>query len=422
VLANFGWLSADKVYRLSLSLVVGTWVARYLGPGGYGVMNYGLAVVGLVSLLPVLGLDNLLRRELVRQPAASGRLLGTTFVLRLAGGIITYGGLLVFVHVHEPDPAARLAIAMAGLTLVQQAVLTIDVWFQSQLLSKHTVIAQNTAFTVSSLLRVGFILAGAPLAWFLVLMALDAPLTAGLLVAAYRRGQRRFSDWRWDGTLARELLAQSWPLALSSMATLVYLKVDQVMLRSLVGPAEVGLYAGAVRLAEILQMLPVMLAASFAPSLVQARARDTGEYERRIRHFFHLSATSAWALALVCAALAPWIVGRLYGPAYARSTGMLMMLMVALPFIALGTARLEYLMNEGLLRFQLVTTVIGAGLNVTLNFWWIPLWGGLGAAAASATTCALVALLTSFCWPRTRRMGLWQLEALVTPWRIFTRA
>lgn len=422
MVGNFGWLSADKAYRLSLSLVVGTWVARYLGPGGYGVMNYGLAMVGLVSVLPTLGLDLILRRELVRRPAEAGNLLGTAFLLRLGSGLATYVLLLFAVRVFEPNPAARLAIAMAGLSLVQQAMLTIDVWFQSQLQSKHTVIAQNAAFTVSSLARVGFILAGARLEWFLILLALDAPLSSGLLVAAYQRGHQRLAGWRWDGALARELLTQSWPLALSSMAALVYLRIDQVLLRHLAGEVETGRYASAVRLAEIIHMGPMMLAASMAPAIAQAKLAGPGPFEHGVRRLLRLAIGLAWAVTLPVCVLAPWLVAILYGQAYAQSAAMLAVLALSVPFIAAGVARQEFLVNEGHMKFQLFTTCLGAGLSVSLNLWWIPYWGGLGAAAALTVTCVVSGLVSSFFWAGTRQLGWWQLDALLTPWRTLTRS
>lgn len=420
-IANFGWLSVDKVYRLGLGLIVGVWVARYLGPAGYGTMSYGLAIVGLVSALPSLGLDLVLRRELLRRPTDCARLLGTAFYIRLVGGVFIYAALSLFIRTFEADAAARLAVAMAGLTLIQQSVLTIDVWFQSQLQSKHTVIAQNAALTLTSLIRVSLILGDASLEWFLIAMALDGPLCAALLVAAYYRDGQRISGWCWDSTLARSLLTESWPLALSTLAILVYLKADQVLLRSLAGDAETGRYATAARLMEFMHMVPMMVTASLAPGIIHAKIASHAEFEARVRRLLSVSIGVAWVLALTVAIASTGIVRLLFGSAFAESAGMLAILALSLPFIAAGVARQEYLVNEGHMRFQLFTTGLGAVLSVALNLWWIPHWGGLGAAAAATTTCVVTGILSSFLWANTRQLGRWQIVALVAPWRVLTR-
>jgi PST family polysaccharide transporter len=190
-----------------------------------------------------------------------------------------------------------------------------------------------------------------------------------------------------------------------------------VILRAVLGTAETGVYSAAARIMEILHSLPLMLTASLSPGLVAARARGAGDYEQRVRRLFQLAAGSAWGAALGCALLAPWVVPWVFGPAFARTADMVAILAGSLPFIALGVARQEYLINEGRQRFQLATTLVGAVLNVLLNLWAIPRWGGLGAAAATVVSHLAADLLTSLAWPPTRGIGVWQLQALVMFWR-----
>ena len=419
--ANFGWLVVDKVVRLTLGVLVGMWVARYLGPADYGIMNYGLALAGLAAVVPALGLDLVVRRQLVREPAQAGQILGTTFYLRLVVALLVYGLLVGSAHFLEPNPTARVAIAMAGASVLLQPVLAIDLWFQSQLLSKYTVVAQSITFFLSSAVRVWLILRGAGLTAFLYVLAGETLLLSTLLLAVYLRARQRIAGWRWDRSAAQNLLQQSWPLALSAIATLVYVKVDQVMLRAISGPAETGVYTAASRLMEILHTLPIMLAASFSPELVRARSKDPQAYEHAMRRFFNVAAGASWLATLTTVALARWLVPLAFGPAYARASDMLMILAFSLPMIAMGVARQEYLLNEGWLRFQLCTTLLGAGLNVALNLWAIPRWGGMGAAAVTLASHLVADLVTSSAWKPARTVARWQWRALAGGWSLRLR-
>jgi PST family polysaccharide transporter len=415
-LANFSWLTADKLIRLSLSLVVGTWMARHLGPTEYGTLNYGLAVTAILAIIPTLGLDLIVRRELVQHPERRGVLLGTTFFLKLGAGFATYAATLGGVLWLEPDRAARFVIIMTALMLVQHAVMTIDVHFQAELQARYSVWAQDLAFALSSLGRVVLILAGARLEAFVLMLLLDLPVTSLLLVWFYRRTGHCLAEWSWDGATAWRLLAEAWPLWLGGIAATIFLRADQVLLAHLGTAPEVGRYAAAYRLFELCAFLPVSLAVSLAPGLLAARSQGAGVYEEKLRRFFNLNAQLAWALVLPGIVLAPIVVRVLYGREFGASTPIFAVLLLGFPAMALGVARQQFLVNEGYTGLQLAMTSAGMALSLLLNWALIPLWGGLGAAVASTTAHLVAEVLLSFAWARTRAVARWQLRALVGFW------
>ncbi|MFM6021572.1 MAG: oligosaccharide flippase family protein, partial [Dolichospermum sp.] len=87
IIANTGWLFADRILRMGVGLFVGVWVARYLGVQQFGVFNYATAFVALFSTLSTLGLDAIVVRSIVREPEKRSQILGTAFWLKLFGGI-----------------------------------------------------------------------------------------------------------------------------------------------------------------------------------------------------------------------------------------------------------------------------------------------------------------------------------------------
>lgn len=67
ILSNIGWLFADRILRMGIGLVVGVWVARYLGPEQFGIYNYAIAFVTLFSVFGTLGLDSIAVKKLISQ-------------------------------------------------------------------------------------------------------------------------------------------------------------------------------------------------------------------------------------------------------------------------------------------------------------------------------------------------------------------
>lgn len=94
IVDNISWLTADKILRMGLGLVIGVLVARHLGREMFGVLSFALAFVSLFGPLASLGLKQIVVRDLVKEPGAATEILGTAAALRLIAGLLTYGLLI----------------------------------------------------------------------------------------------------------------------------------------------------------------------------------------------------------------------------------------------------------------------------------------------------------------------------------------
>src|SRR5688572_28308190 len=65
---NISWLIFEKIFTLFVALVVNIYVARYLQPESFGLLNYAISFVGIFSAFTSLGLDQILVRELSKKP------------------------------------------------------------------------------------------------------------------------------------------------------------------------------------------------------------------------------------------------------------------------------------------------------------------------------------------------------------------
>lgn len=82
ILGNGSWLFADKAVRMSIGLIVGVWLARYLGPDRFGKFNYAIAFAALFSPIATLGLNGVVVRELVHHSERKNEILGSAFALK----------------------------------------------------------------------------------------------------------------------------------------------------------------------------------------------------------------------------------------------------------------------------------------------------------------------------------------------------
>lgn len=416
VVTNTGWQLADRVARMAVGLVVGVWLARYLGPEQFGLFNYALAFVALFSPLASLGLEDIVVRNIVRDPECKEETLGTAFVLALAGGIVSLAVALGAVRLLRPDdPLSHLLVAIIATGAVFQSFDIIETWFHSQVRAKYAVLAKSGAFFACSALKVLLIVTGQPLVAFAWVSLAEIALAAAGLIIAYLSQQNRLRAWRYRWQSAAALLRDSWPLLFSGLVIIVYMRIDQVMLGDMAGSGEVGIYSVAVRLAEVWMFLPMAIFWSVYPAIVEAGQTSDALMHDRLQQLYNLMVLLAYAVAVPTTLLADWLVGTLFGEVYVRAGLMLIVLVWANVFTSLDIARSAYLSSMNWTRLHFITVLLGAALNIALNLVLIPRFGGTGAAFASLAAYWLAAHGACFLFRPLRRTGVMMTRALVYP-------
>ncbi len=401
-LANTSWLIAERIFRMVVMLFVGIYIARYLGPENFGLLSYALSFSGLFLALATLGLDGLLVRELVKQPKQRNTLLGTAFWLKLGGTAIMWIMIAATVPMMGHDTQTNALIAICALAAVFQAFNVIDFNFQAEVKSKYVVHAQLIQLGISSTVKLVFIAIEAPLAWFAWAFCLDALLLASGLLVMYWSKSGNPLYWNWRLRIAAKLLRNCWPLILSGVVISIYMKIDQVMINSIMGAEAVGVYAAAVRLSEAWYFIPVVITSSVFPAIINSKLQDEIRYYQQLKKLYNLMVWLAVTIALPTSIFAPWIIEMLYGAEYAGAASVLAIHVWAGVFVFIGVASGKWLLSENLQIYTTINTSIGAAMNITLNYYLIPLHGIIGAAIASLVSFAIAGYLSQALFGKTR--------------------
>lgn len=414
ILRNTTWLFSDRVLRMGVGFVIGVWMARYLGVQQYGLFNYATAFVYLFTPLITLGLDSVVVRDLVKDASVKNQVLGTTFGLRLVGAVVCTILAIASITLLRPDQPLTIALVaiLAGAASFQ-AFETIDLWFQSQVQSRYTVIAKCSAFFGIAALKVSLILLQAPLVWFAWAVLGEMLLGAIALILIYQRQGHAIQKWRWSSAMVPSLVREGFPLMLSGLTIMLYMKIDQVMLGQMVDDRAVGIYTAATRISEAWYFIPTVIVSSVTPSIYQARERSETDYYRRVGRLLHLLNRIAIAVAIPVTLLSPAIIQLCYGPGYAQSSAVLTVHIWASIFVFMGVATLPCFVVDGLTTLTLRRTLLGAIVNVILNLLLIPHYTVIGAAIATVISQAIASYVSHAFHPRTLKLFLIQTRSLL---------
>ena len=379
-LINSSWLASERIFRMAVAVVVGVWVARYLGPEKFGLLNYAQSLLVLITAIAGLGLDSVVARALVKEPTKRNEILGTAFILKLIGGIFSIIILIGIVNALRTDAYTQVIIYIISSAVLLQSFNVIDLHFQSITASKYVVFANFLASFASSLVKVFLITINASLEAFAFTAILDQLLIVLGVAYYFQKQNQSLFKWTFNRDLAVSYLKVSWPLILSSISISIGMRIDQVMIKSMIDDKNVGLYAVGVKLAEVFNFIPVVIAQSFFPKVMEMDLlRDSRKIILMIRYIFY----PLVFLALAVNATSFVAVKLLYGVEYSASEHILDILIWAIPMTFLNIITNTILVkigdNVSVLTRQICVTVI----NLLLNLLFIPRYGIIGAAYAT---------------------------------------
>jgi O-antigen/teichoic acid export membrane protein len=367
------------------SIVVTT---RYLGASGYGQFALALAFVQMVGLLADLGLLTVVVREISRRPEETERLVGNALTLRLALslGVIALAGLLSLAMPYTEQ--VRVAILIAGVPLLLGLANTaIVAVFQARLRMERAAISDVAGRAA------GFAALVAVAALDLGFYAVVATAGVGALVTLV-------VTWRLSRPLLRvrpaaslpvwrSLLQAAIPVGAALAVTEVYFRADTLIVSLFEDYEEVGFYALAYRVIELLGMLPAIVMTSVFP-LLSRYLRENRDLARRT-----LDATAdlfvAFGVPLAAGGLvvAPQLVRLIGGDDFSGAADTLRILLFAgaLAFVSglFGMALIAGDRQRSALRLA----VAALAFNVPLNFALVPSLG-IDAAAAVAVASELL--------------------------------
>lgn len=412
ILNNTAWLFSDKLLRAGLGLFVGVWVARYLGPEDFGLLSFAVAFVSLFSALSTLGLPGIVVRDIVSDPKGSVETLGSACVLQIVGGIIAFFAVLMLISILRPHDRSTLGVVtIIGLTLLLKGSESIKSWFESQVQSKYTVWAESSVFVVIAVIKMGFVLLGASLLAFVWITFVEGLMATIVLLAMYEWVGGGLRAWRFSLTRAHTLLQHSWPLILSGLAVMVYMRIDQIMLGQLLNDKAVGIYSAAVRISEAWYFIPMAIVGSVFPAILEARKSGEPLYLEKFQKLYDTLTVIALVVAIPVTFLADQIVVTLFGQEYLEAGTILSIHIWTALFVFLGVASGKWFLAENLQLLALHRVLWGVGVNIGLNMIWIPQYGGIGAAVATLVSQAVAALLIDVVHKETRFMFWMKLRA-----------
>ena len=417
VVRNVVWAVTGKVVTLLGGLLVGIFVARYLGPEQYGLMSYIMSYVALFQVLASFGMDNVEIREEAKTLEERDKIIGTAFILKIGFALITMLLVAITAWLFEADSFTKWMIILYSFSMIMNSFGVIRNYFTSLVWNEYIVKTEIYRTFIGAGIKVVLLLINAPLMWFIVATLFDTMLIAGGYIVSYRSKIDSIRKWTFDREQAKYLIKESFPLAVSLSAVLIYNRIDQIMVGKMLTNTELGYYSVACRFVEILMFIPAILAQTITPILVRIHKDNFTEYRKKTQLFVNITVWACIILSTMIAVCSHWLILFTFGKAYLPATIILQVLTFKSVGDALSSTAGNMIIIEGKQKYAWIRSVTACLVCIGLNLIFIPRWGAIGTAIASIFTYLYAGTFSNIFIPQYWFILKTQLTALFLGWK-----
>ena len=372
----------ESLFKMSTQLIMIVLLSRYLGPGKLGVFFYCIAIVAVFGFLNALGMDNILIKKFIRYESKKNSYLKHALLLRFISGFLCIAtinllGLLLL------DQSYRLLLFVLSLHHIALPYKVYALFFQAQGRADLASIGSIFGLSFGFMYRLLCLYLDLSLVFLGFAYVIEALIVGYVYRCFFKEYKNKTKELKLSVGRAKKLFYESVPLMFAGAVTLVYMKIDQIMLGRMTDEVTVGVYVSAARLTEACWFIGLAIVGVYFPKilLVKETHGDVAYYNGIIKH----GRWVVWSGIVLACMTVIWgevLIDFLYGDDFLRSVDVFIVTILTVPFVYLGAISTKMFVVDGATSIVLIRSIFGLLMNVVLNFFLIPYYQELGAAIA----------------------------------------
>lgn len=390
---NFGWLMIAKLGQMVIQFLLGIFVARYLGPSGYGNINYTAAYVTFFMTIVLFGTNSVGVDEFVYSidnRGETGKKVGSLIFARFILGFFSTLLVMGIVWIVNHNSTEILLIAtLQSIALVFNCMDTINYWLQAKQELKHAAFVQLGAYAIFAVYKALILVLKKNIYWFAFSNSIDAVALAILYWVAYKKNQG--PALTVDFNFIKNHTKRSWHFIIAGIMTVLYTQTDKIMLGTMCDSEAVGLYSAVIVICNLWCIVINGILDVMRPEIM--KENNAGNHQNYLRRITQTSSIIIYLnifCAIVITFFAELVLIILYGKTYLPAAMTLRLAVWYTGFSNIGSVLHIFLVCERKEKYVEVFCFSGAVVNVILNAVLISRWGITGAAVATLLTQALV--------------------------------
>ena len=401
VAKNTVWLSVSQMGGRIIRAGIIIYAARALGTAEYGVFSYAITLAGFLNFLMDPGVNAVLTREIVKVPEDEKiKVFSAALALKILL-VIVGSGIVIFIGPYFSTlPGARQLLPITGLILTFDTLreFLVSVFRAAERMEWDAAISVLSNLAILSF-GLTFLLAdrtAKSLAWGYAIGTGIGVIAAIVLLWRYLSGV----SLQFSFHLIPVILQSAWPLAITGALGILSTNTDILIISWMRPASDVGVYSAAIRIIQVLYLLPMIVQMTTLPLFSRLAGRDNAAFRRALEQTICSMLLAAVPIAIGGAMLSTAIINLVFGQAFAAGAAAFGLLLVTILVGFPGSVMLNAIFVFNHQKALIVTSVIAGVSNVAFDLLFIPRWGITGSAIA---TLLSMTLSNGYVWYVTKK-------------------
>jgi len=363
------------------------YIAKKLGDENFGKLSFVYSFAGICFIVADFGLGTILIRNVSRQKELTKEYVGNILALKIVLSLLCIFVIGIFIHFTDyPADIITILVIFGGVMFFKALVDFFSAVFNAHERMDMEALLKGTNHILLFLAGIIVLAMGFGLLRlanvFLIVYLISSIIGFYIVYVSIVEIRPRLNLRFW-----KQILRESLPLALTVIFTVIYFKIDVVMLSLIRGDnSEIGWYSAAMRLIELVGVLPALIVSALFPIVSSLYKESIDSLKNVFKTSFRYLTVIALPIAVGTFLLSEHLVYTIYGEEYVKTIPALKVLAIALIFIFVN----YILMNILVAVDRQMTNAIMAGtcvfVNIAMNMCLIPHYGYLGASTATVIT------------------------------------
>lgn len=386
----------SKVISIILGLFTISLMTHYLGPDGFGEYTTVNTFLSFFAVAADLGLTLVTVQMISKSGINRNEVLSNLFSLRFFSALILLLLAPLSVIFFPYDSAIKIGVMITASSYLFVAMNQIMVGLFQKELSMNSMALAEIISRLALLLGVWLSRIND---WGLYGILWVSVISSFISLAIHFFYARKFATFGLNFNLAAwsDILKKSWPIGLTIVFNLIYLRADTLLLSIFRTKNEVGIYGASYKVIDVLITLPFIFAGIILPLMTAAWAeKNTAKFFRITQKAFDLMSIIAVPMIFGTYFLADKIMGTVAGQGFAMGGPVLRLLIIAASIIYMGT-----IFSHAVIAIDKQRSIIGAYAFVAFSslaayFFFIPRYSYFGAAGVTIYSELFIALASAF--------------------------
>lgn len=395
---NLSWLLFDKLFRASANIFLTVFLARHLGPDNFGILNYLLAILFLFVSISSLGVNPVLVNEIVKKRRNSMPSLINSYYLRFLISLISYFLFLLIIYTLNNNIIYHNYSLILGVIIILKSCEVLFSFFEAKSFSKYIVISQSVGFFISASIILFIVINAIDNIYIYYALVLDLVIVF-ILINVFYFIYFKNHFYKFNFIIIKRLISKSLPVLISTLSILLYMRIDQIMIKEMINEYQLGIYSVSVRYIEIYHFIPKIIMISILPVILTSR-----NYYVKLLGINSLMNKISLILIIFIFLSSDIVIPLIFSDTYIESINITKILSFSIFFVFLGVVNEHWYVTKNLQKFYALYVSFGALLNIILNYILISNFGLKGAAYATVLTYLIIIFFLDYFNKHTREV------------------